>query len=321
MKRRDFICGLSGLLAGFCIGNMVNIKADKQKIEYKNPRQRDISLGGFGIALSSHCNLNCKRCDEYSPLAKKEFVTYEQFCKDMEKLKELAPDREFDTVFIGGEPLLNPELVQIMYKTKELFPNAKRAILTNGTLLNKMGNNFWQAIKDTNVKFSITKYPINIDFKSIEEKAKEYDIEINYDVVKSDKIYDLKTKKILNENPDKDNGFEWSKNILDLSGSQDWIEKRFTCPHRGIVSYARGNIYYCYVHAYINAFIDYFKVKIPITKDDYIKIADAKDISEFDDFLSTPKQLCKYCKQCHNICYGDEPLEWGFSKRKITEWT
>ena len=166
MKRRDFICGLSGLLAGFCIGNMVNIKADKQKIEYKNPRQRDISLGGFGIAISSHCNLNCKGCDVYSPLAKKEFVTYEQFCKDMEKLKELAPDREFDTVFIGGEPLLNPELVQIMYKTKELFPNAKRAILTNGTLLNKMGNNFWQAIKDTNVKFSITKYPINIDFKS-----------------------------------------------------------------------------------------------------------------------------------------------------------
>ena len=75
------------------------------------------------------------------------------------------------------------------------------------------------------------------------------------------------------------------------------------------------------MHAYIKAFIEYFKVDIPITKEDYIKIADVNDIKEIDDFLSTPKPLCRYCKQCHNTCYGGEPLEWGFSKREITEWT
>ena len=39
--------------------------------------------------------------------------------KDMKKLKDLAPDRDFDTIFMGGEPLLNPELIPIMYKTDE----------------------------------------------------------------------------------------------------------------------------------------------------------------------------------------------------------
>ena len=278
-------------------------------------------MDGFGIAISSHCNLNCKGCDVYAPLAKKEFVTYDQFCKDMKKLKDLAPDRDFDTIFMGGEPLLNPELIPIMYKTDEFFPNGKRAILTNGLLLEKMEDDFWQAIKDIKVTFGITKYPININFKHIEKKAKEYGIKSNYDVVKSDKIYDLNSRQVLNENSEKEDGFDWSKNILDLSGKQDWIEKRFTCPHRGIVTYVRGNLYYCYVHAYINAFIDYFKVNIPITKDDFIKISDAKSIEEIDEFISKPKPLCRFCKQCHNTCYGDEPIEWFFSEKKITEWT
>lgn len=320
MKRRDFICGLTGLFAGFCFNNFVRMK-EKEKIGPLDVKQRDISLGGFGIAVSSHCNLNCKGCDVYSPLAKEEFVTYEQFTSDMNKLKELAPDREFSTVFIGGEPLLNPDLVKMIDKARELFPNAERSILTNGILLDKMGDDFWTAIKKANVNFGITKYPINIDRTAVEEKAKKYGIDFHYDVVKSDKIYDINTRQIFEENPNKDEGFEWSKNILDLSGSQDWVTKRFTCPHRGIITYARGNIYYCYVHAYINAFANYFNVKIPITKDDYIKVADVKDIVEIDEFLGKPKPLCRFCKQCHNTCYGGDPLEWGFSERKITEWT
>ncbi len=239
----------------------------------------------------------------------------------MHKLNTLAPDREFGTVFIGGEPLLNPDLVKIINKTKELFPNAPRDILTNGILLDRMGDDFWKAIKNANVRFGITKYPINIDLTKAEKIAKKYGINFHYDIVKSERIFDYNTKTVLYENPDKEDGFDWSKNILDLTGSQNWVEKRFTCPHRGINTYARGNIYYCYVHAYINAFIDYFKAKIPITKDDYIKIADVNSIEEIDNFLSKPKPLCRFCKQCHNTCYGGNALEWDFSKRNITEWT
>ena len=95
-------------------------------------------------------------------------------------------------------------------------------------------------------------------------------------------------------------GFEWSKNIIDLQGKQNYSAKRTNCPQRCIILYARGNIYYCYVHAYIKSFIEYFNVDIPITKNDYIKIADIKDIKEIYDFLNKPKPLCRFCKQCHN---------------------
>ncbi len=216
---------------------------------------------------------------------------------------------------------MNPDLTKMIKKSVEIYPNSKKEILTNGILIDKMDDEFWRTIKNANIEFGITKYPINIDQDIIEKKSQEFGFDYHYDVVKSNKLYDIKTKEIIDEDNYEQEGFEWSKNILDLEGKQNYIAKRFTCPHRGITIYARGNIYYCYVHAYIKAFIEYFKVDIPITKDDYIKIADIKSIKEIDEFLSKPKPLCRYCKQCHNICYGGEPLEWSFSKREITEWT
>lgn len=319
MKRREFICGISCLIAGLGIGQIVPHKF----LTYtsKNDDIERMGLGGFTVATASHCNLACKGCDTYSPLAKEEFVTYEQFAQDMDKLKELAPDRNFNISFLGGEPLLNPDLTKMIRKFRSLSEANVMNVLSNGLLLGKMDDEFWQTIKDCNVNLNLTQYPVKMDRDYYLKKAKKYGINIGHEKVKSNKIYDLDTREVIENTNEYEDGFLWSKNILDLKGKQDYKEKRKTCPHRGIVQYARGNIYYCYVHAFINAFIDYFNVKIPITKDDYIKIADVKTIEEIDDFLSKPKPLCRFCKQCHNTCYGGEPLEWGFSKREITEWT
>ena len=270
MKRRDFICGIAGLGVGCMITHLI----DRKLFPNLSGILKD-EFGGFTVNLSSHCNLNCIGCDTYSPLSKPEFVTFEQFSKDIIKLKELAPD------------------------------------------------DFFKTIKDCNVNFLMTKYPININFSNIEDKLSKYNIDFQYDTVKSNKIFDINTRtEIVNSDyVPQEEGFVWSKNIIDIEGKQDSLEKKLNCPHKGIRVYARGNIYDCYVHAAINAFIDYFKVNIPITKKDYIRIADVKNIKEIDDFLSTPKPLCKYCKQCHNTCFGGEPVDWDFSKREITEWT
>lgn len=318
MKRRDFLYGIAGLGIGCLCTHLID-----RKIFPNLSNILEDKLNGFTVNLSSHCNLNCKSCDTYAPLSKPEFVTYEQFSKDILKLKQLDPERELSLGFLGGEPLLNPEITKILQFSREIYPNGEHNILTNGTLIEKMPDEFFKTVKDCNINFIITKYPINIDFKKIENKLADFNIDFSYDIVQSNKLFDINTHE---EIPDSnystsDEGFKWSKNILDLQGHQDPIKKKLSCPHRGIRVYARGNLYDCYVHSAIGAFIDYFKVNIPVTKNDFIKVADVKDFKEIDDFLNKPKPLCKYCKQCHNTCYGGEPIEWGFSKREITEWT
>lgn len=312
MNRRDFICEVSCILLG--AGLIKYYKNYKPNISTKE------IFSGFTCSTSFHCNLRCKNCDCYAPLAKERYTLYKDFAKDMEKLKKLAPNRNIDVCFMGGEPTLNPDLTKLLQKTRSLWPDSSLLILSNAVNLNQFGDDFWTAIKETNTDFHITKYPINIDRKKYEEMAERNGVTISYEAVKSNKFYDLKTHEVIDDNYNQD-GFKWSKNILDLEGRQNYRKLFKTCPHRGIISYARGNIYYCYVHAHIKSFIDYFKVNIPITEKDYIKIADVKDIREIDEFINTPKPLCRFCKQCHNTCYGGTPLEWGFSEYKISEWT
>lgn len=309
MNRRDFLCGTACILASVKLWEILKTKKsqDNENIQF-----------GFNIALASHCNLNCKYCDTYSPLSKQEFATYDQVIKDLKKMKKLLNDtNHFDGGFIGGEALLNPELEKIIEKIIKLFPNGQKTILTNGLLLNNKGDYFWDLMKRANIEFGITHYPIKIDRKKYEELAKKHDVKITYHYVQSNKLYDLNTRQVIHNNYNQD-GFQWSQNIIDLTGSQ---EIKTDCQHKGIITYARGNIYACYVHAHINAFKEYFNKDIKITEEDYLKVQDIKTKEEYFNFLETPKPLCKYCKQCHNTCFGGEPLEWGFSEKKITEWT
>ena len=321
MNRRDFLCGATCLMAGFALGKMQDKKSPHKGSEEASSNRNNEDELGILIAVSSHCNLNCKGCHTFSPLAEQEFVTFEQFEKDFRKLKEILGNSDYCLMnYSGGEALLNPELEKIMELSVKLFPKGDKALSTNAILLEKKNEDFYKLLKRNNIHIFITKYPINIDRSKYENLAKKYNIELTYDQVNSNKLFLLETKEPINDIY-REIGFKWGKPTLDLEGNQKPIEKQHICPHRGITTYARGNLYACYTHAFINAFIDYFKVDIPITEDDYLKIENINDKKEIFDFLNKPKPLCRYCKYCHNTCYGYDAVDWDFSKKEISEWT
>lgn len=324
MKRREFICGLSCLVAGAAateLGHkLTEKKCNNPKNDEYNPIHRELSE--IYVEMTTHCNLDCKGCDAFSPISKEEFVTYEEFTRDFTKLKELYPNKDLEILYLGGEPLLNPDLIPIVKKAKELFPNGKQSLMSNGILLDKMDEEFWQTMKDANVKLRVSNHPIDIDRSKGELTAKKYGVELVNDIIYTDKLYDMHTHEVTKDNLVPKKGHYWSKLILDLAGTQDYVEKRYTCVLRHFGnSYIRGNLYLCWIHAHINCFAEYFHVNIPITKDDYIKIADVKDAKEIDDFISTPKPLCRFCKQSHNTSFGGKPVDWGFTNKDISEWT
>lgn len=321
MKRRNFIIGTACFLSGFVLSEL----KEKKQIKNNNPDLSNyIKLNDkfdhLHIILAAHCNLNCKSCDVFSPVSSEEFLDLLLFKKDLMKIKELAADQLQKLIFLGGEPLLYPDIIDVIDFSTKLFPEAKKAISTNGILLEKQSRDFWLTAQKSKTTLLVSKYPINIDRAKYEKIAQKYGVKIQYVYMNANKFYDLNSHEIIDNNYNQ-KGFEWGRPILDLSGSQDYIEKRYTCRRINNITYIRGNLYSCKVHAHIKAINDYFKLKIPITNDDYIKVADVKSLQEIEEFLNAPKPLCKYCKQCHNTCYGGKELEWGFSKREISEWT
>ena len=136
----------------------------------------------FCVYLTEHCNLNCQMCNTFSPIAEPAYYNVEHYEIDCEKLSKLLKKRTHKIILMGGEPLLHPELVKFMKITRKLFPSytTKIELLTNGILLLSMSDEFWQTIKKYNIELTLTKYPIDLDYKKIEQKACTYNIDISY---------------------------------------------------------------------------------------------------------------------------------------------
>ncbi len=77
---------------------------------------------GFEINLADHCNLNCQSCNHFFPIAEQYYLPVEKFEKDMLRIVEQTGGDIERIWLIGGEPLLHPDLVKIIYLTRDFFP-------------------------------------------------------------------------------------------------------------------------------------------------------------------------------------------------------
>ena len=117
--------------------------------------------------LTDHCNMNCRRCSHFSPLSEPQFADLEVFRRGMTNLARL-----FRTIriirLLGGEPLLNKDVVAFMQCARETFPKARIRLVTNGILLEKMSDTFWDACRRNRVEIQMTVYA------PMEEKVDRY---------------------------------------------------------------------------------------------------------------------------------------------------
>lgn len=59
----------------------------------------------------------------------------------------------------GGEPLLHPKVVELLRLCVESGIAAQAGILTNGKLLPKMGDDFWELLRDGHCELRMSCYP------------------------------------------------------------------------------------------------------------------------------------------------------------------
>lgn len=251
------------------------------------------------VHLVEHCNLNCKGCYHFSPLAKEEFLSINEWERDCGRLSLLFGDKMDYISLMGGEPLLHPDICEFMRITRENFPTGGIWLITNAILLPNMKEDFWEACRKYNIVIRPTKYPINLDFDSIEKKAGMEQVDFQYF---NGGIMEMTL----------------GKQPIDLEGKQA-IEDNFQNCYRAnnCVAFSHGKLYSCLIPAHLHHFKNYFKLLISDCKDDGIDIYKARSAEEIMDKMKKPLEACKYCDRNHILRNG---LSWEVSKRDIQEW-
>jgi hypothetical protein len=223
----------------------------------------------FPVAL--HCNQQCAACLHFSPLSEKHFYDTKKFKKDIAQLKELVSHIETIRV-MGGEPLLNPDLNQILDFTRNIYPYSTIVLVSNGILIKRMPKELIETIVNTNTIVKISLYP------SIYQEAES--------------IYDF-----LNEN-----NIRYSKpDIITFFKKGLYADKRENpyFPNKPemcrCLNMFEGKLSVCPMAMYVGILNQKFGTSFP--ENGYWKIESVlKDMDKFKENLKKAVDLCEYCR-------------------------
>jgi MoaA/NifB/PqqE/SkfB family radical SAM enzyme len=248
------------------------------------------------ISVVDHCNLNCKYCANFSPLAQKTYLDIIDYEKDCRKLSEISMNNVETIRLLGGEPLLHDKLEEIIFITRKYFSQSRIELVTNGLLLLKMNDDFWRSCSDNTIIVSISHYPIKINYKAIQKTASRFKVTVSYSKFAQPM-------------------FKW---VLDIDGKQNSNESYLKCHRSNIcVTLRNGKIYPCSMIPYVRYFNRYFNKELLENEQDSFDLYQTNCFDEILLFLSKAVPFCKYCNP-NNIIYSNK---WEISKREITEWT
>jgi organic radical activating enzyme len=152
---------------------------DKSALPYVNTDVKPY-LPYVEFHLADHCNLNCKGCAHYSNLLEKPvFLGVESFQNDFEQLSKLYTIGKIR--LLGGEPLLNSNLVDIIRIIRRMDNVSNLRILTNGLIFSDLPKTTLEAMSYYDCQLSFSPYAPTIKQKErIERICESYEITFSW---------------------------------------------------------------------------------------------------------------------------------------------
>ncbi|WP_051608641.1 radical SAM protein [Selenomonas sp. FC4001] len=267
----------------------------------REQKQRMTALDSIHVEvnINKDCNLNCTGCDHFAPIAEADTLELDIFKKDMIRLADVMAGHIHRIILLGGEPLLNKDLLEYVRIARICMPDTEVFIATNGILLGKMDEIFWSVLKENKTGLLVTKYPVKLDYDALRKKVEEKGIVWKY-------LGSSESGRSLWHFP------------LDLTGKQNAVDSFLHCANANSChTLERGRLYTCSIAPNIKAFNRFFEKNVPLADDDGIDIYKAKSADEILKFLAKPIHFCRYC----NVKKRTYDHPWRVSKKKIEEWT
>lgn len=111
------------------------------------------------VHITDRCNLNCKSCTHFCPLVPTStpHKDLSRIIRDLIRLNAIKCTPNFFKI-LGGEPLLHPDLTDYLEQFRGVLPSSDIIIWTNGLLLPKMDQQFYEKCRFYNIKMVVTPY-------------------------------------------------------------------------------------------------------------------------------------------------------------------
>ncbi len=229
----------------------------------------------FEFHLCDHCNLKCKGCSHLSNVCDEKFADKEQYLRDLEQIKRLYWGMQAIKL-LGGEPLLNKELPEYMYETRKRFPEVFFYIATNGLLLPKMPEEFFEAARKTHAIVMLSAYQPTLKMKDeIEGKLRQENIQYFYtpEVKEFQKMRYTQSK------------------CIDRETAHQRCRADMPEP---CVTLREGKLYQCGL-PYLEFMNDKFGTEFKLEKGDWVDLYEETSGWEANKRLYEPIPFCEYC--------------------------
>lgn len=128
------------------------------------------------VNAARSCNYFCAGCNHSSPFAGKNYYDLDQLAQDLDILRRYLKVKLFFAQ--GGEPLLHPNIIRVIELVAE-SGMGQPGILTNGELLPRQPEAFWECLARTKSQLRISVYP-DLDRETVKmaaERCAEHGIE------------------------------------------------------------------------------------------------------------------------------------------------
>ena len=239
--------------------------------------------------LTDHCNMNCGGCTHFAPMADRWFADVGRVATDFARLKELF--RNITEVRVmGGEPLLHPDCVAFLRIVRDAFPSSRLALVTNGLLLAKQPEAFWEACRETRALISLSVYPpVRPQVEALSARCREQDVPL--ELVESSTF---RARYVPGGNIDARKAFRFCR------GS--W----YFCP-----LLREGRVYRCAMGCYAAYWNRAAKSEMPVEEGIALESATGPEIL---DYLMRPMPTCAYCSP------QARRFAWRNGEPKIEDW-
>jgi len=202
---------------------------------------------------------------------------------------------------MGGEPLLHPRVAEVVRMTRAFLPGERVSLCTNGLLLRRMRDDFWDTLAACDVALIMSVYPIKLDYQELAEFARGEGVRV------------LLARDITHTADGKE---AFMRLALDPEGGCDPGESFVSCPFGGhYMQLARGALWPCQVAAHHDAFAKRFGFNMHASSDDALLLDSIGSVSQIETFRRRPHPMCRHCD---NDALTVMP--WGRSKLSADEW-